>query len=166
METILQAIKKPVDNVDLGYVGHATENSVNTQFLNSLLKTGITPTCCSLTHDGKGNLLNTNADIIAAEIAKAMVPFYEVELVYCLEIDGLLEDAKNPTSKIATVSPDELKNLKQTGVVSDGLHPLVDTAANAVRQGVNQAYLTHWEDVETPTDGTKIYMEPSLSVVV
>ena len=117
--------------VDYGLVGDVTKESVNVAFLKTLLNEGITPVLCAISHDGKGNLLNTNADTIASSVASAL----GAELIYCFEKDGVLLDKDDPKSVIKHISPEIYTKLKAEGKIVDGMIPKLDNAFSALRQG-------------------------------
>ena len=117
--------------VDYGLVGDVTKGSVNVPFLKALLNEGVTPVLCAISHDGKGNLLNTNADTIASSIASAL----GAELVYCFEKDGVLLDKDDPESVIKHINPDSYTRLKAEGKIVDGMIPKLDNAFSALRAG-------------------------------
>ncbi len=101
---VILAQRRPVKEVDFGLVGDV--ESVNGPFLSSLLEKGIAPVLCAITHDGAAQLLNTNADTIASEVAVALSPWFEVELIYCFEKKGVLRDVANEDSVIPRLTPD------------------------------------------------------------
>jgi len=117
--------------VDFGFVGDVTAESVNVAFLESLIAQGITPVLCAINHDGEGNLLNTNADTIASSVAIAL----HAELVYCFEKDGVLMDKDDNSSIIASISPESYVNLKNQGIIADGMIPKLDNAFKAMAKG-------------------------------
>lgn len=135
---IIHADKRPVKEVDYGYVGDVTETGVNGALLHQLLQTGMTPVIAPLTHDGKGNMLNTNADTIARELAKALVKFTAVKLVYCFERDGVLNKDE---SVIPSITEEDLDILIAEGVVSAGMIPKLQNATSAVKAGVTEVMI-------------------------
>lgn len=134
--TIL-ASKRPVREVGYGFAGDVAGNkSIHVEVLQGLLALGITPVFAPLTHDGDGNLLNTNADTIASVLATALAPLYQVKLIYCFEKKGVLQVATDETSVIAHIDKAKFRELKETGVVSEGMIPKLDNAFAALDQGV------------------------------
>lgn len=95
---VIRSVKRPVKEVDYGYVGDVEK--VNADFLATLIRQGIVPVMAPLTHDGQGSMLNTNADTIAGETAKALAPLFDVTLVYCFEKKGVLRDENDDDSVI------------------------------------------------------------------
>lgn len=105
------AKKRPVKNIDYGFVGDVIK--VNTAVLKVLLNNHITPVFCALTHDANGQLLNTNADTIAAELAVAFAKDYQVELYYCFEKQGLLQDVTDNDSVIPLINTKQYRYLSK-----------------------------------------------------
>ncbi len=138
--------------VDYGLVGDVTKESVNVSFLKTLLNEGITPVICAISHDGQGNLLNTNADTIASSVASAL----GAELVYCFEKDGVLLDKDDPESVIKHINPDSYAKLKTEGKIVDGMIPKLDNAFSALRQGSTRVRIKNAEALCKPEAGTEI----------
>lgn len=138
---IIQAVKRPVVTIDYGFVGDLQENSVDTNTLSSLLKANLTPVLCAITHDGDGQLLNTNADTIASAVAVAMSAAYETSLVYCFEKKGVLKDVDDDTSLVKEIRSNEFEGLKEAGIVSGGMIPKLHNAFEAIKSGVNAVYI-------------------------
>lgn len=150
---VIKADKRPVKDVDYGYVGDVKATGVNVQLINTLLNTGITPVFAPLTHDGMGNMLNTNADTIAQELAKAMAGVTDVKLIYCFEKKGLLMDADDDASVISSVNTDEYERLKQQNVIFGGMIPKLDNAFAAINSGVKNVILGHADDLHQLISG-------------
>ena len=138
--------------VDYGLVGDVTKESVNVSFLKTLLDEGITPVLCAISHDGKGNLLNTNADTIASSVASAL----GAELVYCFEKDGVLMDKDDPNSVIKQINTESYTKLKAEGKISDGMIPKLDNAFSALRQGTASVRIKNASALCNPEAGTEI----------
>lgn len=136
---LIRALKRPVRDIDYGMVGDVED--VNTDGLSSLLHAGFTPVFCALTHDGNGQLLNTNADSIAADIAIALSPFYHVKLMYCFEKQGVLRDVDNPDSVIPRIDKNQVETLKKTGIISTGMIPKLSNSFRALQAGVDRVYI-------------------------
>lgn len=132
----LQAVKRPVGEIDYGWVGDVTPEGVNGQWLGALLEQGISPVFSAITHDGQGHLLNTNADTIAATLAIAMSRTRATDLLLCFEKKGVLRDVDDPASLIPRIAQSEWEGLKKEGVVHSGMLPKLENAFSAVRQGV------------------------------
>lgn len=139
--------------VDFGFVGDV--NSVNEQALYTLLEQNFVPVLAPLTHDGNGNILNTNADTIAASVAKVLASKYDVTLTYCFEKAGVLRDADDDGSVIHEITASSYTQLKNDGVISGGMIPKLDNAFNSLNGGVNKVIITSYKDIEG-SNGTTI----------
>lgn len=146
---ILHAHKRPVKEVDWGYVGDV--DKADGAMLSTLIEQGIVPIMAPLTHDGTGNLLNTNADTIAAETAKALAPYYNVTLTYCFEFPGVMLDPTDSLSVIPTITTESYRKLLADGIVSGGMIPKIDNAFEAIKNGVTQVIITKADNI----DGSK-----------
>ena len=133
------------DPIDYGYVGDI--QIIDISCVNLLFRSNITPVVCALTHDGHGQLLNTNADTIASELARALSKEYEVDLVYCFEHLGVLSDMENKVV-IPKITLDSYKDFKEQGVISDGMIPKLDNAFGAINDGVKTVKICHFEAVD------------------
>ena len=130
------AEKRPSKPIDFGFVGDLTE--VNQSFFKMLLDSGISPVCCALSHDGKGQLLNTNADTIAATLASALSDHFDVSLNYCFEKNGVLLDLEDDRSVIQTLDETNYLKLKSEGVLHTGMLPKLENCFTALKAGVKQ----------------------------
>ena len=138
---VIQAHKRPVkDGIDYGYVGDVDKASGDT--LHHLIEAGITPVMAPLTHDMQGNILNTNADTIASETAKALAPFYDVTLIFSFEKRGVLSNPDDDDSVIPTITRDDFQRLKADGTVAGGMLPKLENAFNAIAAGVKAVNIT------------------------
>ena len=137
---IMRSGKRPVTTIDYGFAGDVKE--VNTNALALLLQNGYIPVLSPLTHDKKGVLLNTNADTIAAETAKALAQLFDVTLIYCFEKNGVLMDEKDDNSVIPLINRDIYEKYKNSGVIHSGMIPKLDNAFQAVNEGVKQVIIT------------------------
>lgn len=133
---VILATKRPVRTIDYGFVGDLNEHSVNTRSLEQLLEAGLTPIFCAITHDGHGQLLNTNADTIASTLARALAGLYTVELHFCFEKDGVLTDINDESSVIPRITPEQYQALKAEGIIAAGMVPKLDNAFAALEAGV------------------------------
>lgn len=153
--------KRPVKEIDYGYVGDVKK--VNASFLYQLLEQGIVPIFAPLTHDGSGNLLNTNADTMANEIALALATLVETHLIYCFELKGVLQNFEDKNSVIPFITPRSFNDLKNNGIISKGMIPKLENAIAAIKGGVSSVTIAHAEDIhmlkEGKTLGTKIIHE-------
>ena len=138
---VIRSHRRPIqDGIDFGYVGDV--DLVNGKALQVLTEAGITPVMAPLTHDGKGNILNTNADTIASETAKALVPYYDVTLIYCFEKKGVLASPDDENSVIPTINRADFNQYVANGTVAGGMIPKLENALNAVDAGVSQVIIT------------------------
>ena len=143
---IIKAHKRPVKDVDYGFVGDV--ECADGAMLARLIEQGITPVVAPLTHDGNGNMLNTNADTMAAETAKAVAAHYDVTLMYCFEFPGVMRDPEDETSLIATITHESYKTLLADGIVSGGMIPKIDNAFNAIENGVKEVVITRADAID------------------
>jgi acetylglutamate kinase len=138
---VIKAVKRPVKDIDYGFVGDLDESSVAVDTLDSLLKSGLIPVLCAITHDGDTQLLNTNADTIASAVAVAMSASYETRLVYCFEKKGVLRDVEDDLSLVTEIRRNDFETLKAEGVVSGGMIPKLHNAFEAISKGVKAVYI-------------------------
>jgi acetylglutamate kinase len=138
---IIKAVKRPVAEIDYGFVGDLDENSVSVSTLSSLLNANLIPVLCAITHDGDTQLLNTNADTIASAVAVAMSAEYDTRLVYCFEKKGVLRDVEDELTLVEEIRRDDFETLKEQGVVSGGMIPKLHNAFEAIRKGVKAVYI-------------------------
>lgn len=124
--------------VDYGFVGDLDDSSVDTKAVHKLLDAGFTPVFSAITHDGEGQLLNTNADTIASVLAVSMAKLYDTSLIYCFEKAGVLSDIKDESSRISSIDPEYYNELKREGIISDGMIPKLDNAFEAIRNGLKE----------------------------
>ena len=140
--------------LDYGFVGDV--DSVSAVKIAHFIEAGITPVVAPLTHDGQGQMLNTNADTIAAEVAKGMAAEgYDVTLVYCFEKAGVLANADDETSVIPLITSDSFRQLVADGTISGGMLPKIENALAATHAGVSRVLITHSTDL-TASHGTRI----------
>lgn len=143
---IIKAHKREVKEIDYGFVGDV-ERADGTM-LKAIIEQGITPIVAPLTHDGKGNLLNTNADTMAAETAKALSHHYDVTLTYCFEFPGVMRNPEEPESVIPTITRESYRELLQDEIVTGGMIPKIDNAFNAIENGVAKVIITSAEAID------------------
>ena len=136
---LIRARKRTGWDVDYGFVGDIEE--VKGSHVLELLRNDFMPVFAPLTHDGNGQVLNTNADTIAAEVAASLELYAPVRLVYCFELPGLLRDPKDPESCINVLGAHEYEQLKADGIISGGMIPKLDNAFNALKEGVMQVVI-------------------------
>lgn len=150
---IITAHKRAVKDIDYGFVGDVERSDGD--MLKRLIEQGLVPIIAPLTHDKMGNLLNTNADTMAAETAKALAGFYNVTLMFCFELPGVMRNPEDPDSIIGTITSNSYKELKESGVISGGMIPKIDNAFNAIENGVEKVIITRADSIDG-TSGTHI----------
>jgi len=132
----IQAHKRPLKEIDYGFAGDI--DGVSKHTLNSILELGLTPVFCALTHDQKGQLLNTNADTIASALAIGMSTILETTLYYCFELNGVLRDFEDKNSVIKKINLDSYKNLVANKTIADGMLPKMQNCFHALKNGVKE----------------------------
>ena len=138
---VIRSHKRPLkDGIDFGFVGDV--DKADGQMLSRLIEAGITLVMAPLTHDGQGNILNTNADTIASETAKALAPFYDVTLIYSFEKKGVLSNPDDDNSVIPTITRADFERYKADGTISGGMLPKIENAFSAIEKGVNRVIIT------------------------
>ena len=128
--------KRPVKAIDYGFVGDIDEKSIEPESISKLMEAGFTPVFCAITHDGEGQLLNTNADTIASALAVALSKLYETTLIYCFEKKGVLQDINDDDSIIRELDPERYEELKIKQIIHSGMLPKLDNAFTAIACGV------------------------------
>ena len=154
---LIRAAKRPVGEIDYGYVGDI--KTVNYQALNELLTSGAIPVVAPITHDGYGQLLNTNADTIASELAAAMSYDFEVQLIFCFEKSGVLMNENDENSKINEINPEIFNELKASGVISGGMIPKLSDGFAALNRGVGVVVITNPAGISEGLRGTRLVLE-------
>lgn len=156
---LIEANRRPIKEVDYGFVGDVKSEQVNNKVLKAFLENGLTPIFAPLTHDGAGIMLNTNADTIAQELAKSMAGLMDVQLIYCFEKKGVLTDPADEESVIGRIDEQGFEDLKQKGIISDGMIPKLENAFAAIRKGVKKVLIGHaaeFDKLFAGTGGTSI----------
>ncbi|MDD3320040.1 MAG: acetylglutamate kinase [Paludibacter sp.] len=151
----MRSEKRPVTEVDYGFVGDVKE--VNAGILADLIAKDVVPVLAPLTHDKIGNLLNTNADTIAGEAAKALSEYFDVTLVYCFEKKGVLLDENDDESVISKLTPDLFEKYKVEGIINGGMIPKLENSFEALNAGVKQVVITRADMLQFKT-GTTIQL--------
>lgn len=137
---VIRSVKRPVKDIDYGFVGDVEK--VNHLLLTDLLTKNIVPVMAPLTHDGKGNMLNTNADTIAAETAKALSAAFDVTLVYCFEKKGVLCNEQDDESVIPLISREAFHAYVADGTIQGGMIPKLENSFAAIDAGVSEVIIT------------------------
>ena len=156
---LIKSKKREHTEIDFGFVGDVLENGVDAKQFEQLLNMNSVPIISSITHDGFGNLLNTNADTMASKIASALTGSYNVVLTYCFEKNGVLMDVENDESYIPVLKKENYLNLKVEGIISKGMIPKLDNAFNALESGIKQVSVCHAKHISTVKShfiGTKL----------
>ena len=149
----MRSEKRPVKDVDYGFVGDVKE--VNAGILADLIAKGVVPVLAPLTHDMNGNMLNTNADTIAGEAAKALAKYFDVTLMYSFEKKGVLLNENDDDSVISEITPSLFQKYQADGIISGGMIPKLENAFEAINAGVKQVIITRADLIHTD-GGTKI----------
>lgn len=142
---VIRSVKRPVKDVDYGFVGDVEK--VNASFLADLISKGVVPVLAPLTHDGKGNMLNTNADTIAGETAKAMASLFDVTLVYCFEKKGVLRDENDDNSVIPQITRAQFDTYVADGTIQGGMIPKLENSFSAINAGICKVVITSASDI-------------------
>ncbi|MFB6318602.1 acetylglutamate kinase [Saccharicrinis sp. FJH54] len=150
---VIEAHKRPVKDIDYGYAGDI--NRVNAGLLADLIHKDVVPVMAPLTHDLNGGMLNTNADTIASEVARALTAYYDVSLVYCFEKKGVLLDEQDDDSVISKLTRDLYKQYVDEGRISGGMIPKLDNAYASIDKGVKEVIITRSDLLHT-NSGTTI----------
>lgn len=150
---VIRSTRRLAAEIDYGYVGDPAK--VNVEALKTLLENGVVPVFCAITHDGKGQLLNTNADTVASALASALAGEYEVTLTFCFEKGGVLSDPEDENSVIRRMDRASCARYVADGTVSGGMIPKLDNALKALEAGVNEVKITKATALG-PGEGTTI----------
>jgi acetylglutamate kinase len=157
---ILPANKRPVNDIDYGFVGDIDERGLGIGNLVLLLENGLTPVIAPLTHDGKGQILNTNADTIASVLAVSLSKQYDLRLIYCFEKKGVLENVTDENSVIRLITKSSYRQLLAENKLFDGILPKIDNAFAAIGNGVKEVLIGDAKDllqnITAETRGTLI----------
>ena len=145
------SVRRPAGEVDYGFVGDVV--SADVSILSQVLFRGAVPVVAPLTHDGHGQLLNTNADTVAATMAKAFSSLFEVTLTYCFEMPGVLRNPEDKDSVIPVIDEAAFAALKANGTVSGGMIPKLQNAFDALHSGVRKVVIT---SAANPGGGTTV----------
>ena len=157
---IITAVKRPVGEIDYGFVGDITSSQLAVDSLQMFLDNEFIPVIAPVTHDGNGQLLNTNADTIAAAMAVALSAQYNVRLIYCFEKKGVLENIIDEDSVITLINKEKYAKLLHEKQLADGILPKIENAFAAIDKGVKEVLIGHAKDllknITDKTTGTLI----------
>ena len=148
---VIRAHKRINKGIDYGFAGDVDE--VNGNLISGLLQQGITPVLAPITHDLQGQLLNTNADTIAQETARALSSLYEVTLIYSFEKNGVLRLVDDEQSVIPQINPLLYQQLKDQQAIFAGMIPKMDNAFNALKSGVKKVIIGKAENIHQLLEG-------------
>lgn len=149
---VIRSHKRPVKEIDYGFVGDI--DNVNSDLLDQLISTNYLPVMVPITHDGKGQLLNTNADTIASEVAISLSSIYNTELIYCFELPGVMKDMNDNDSVINQVNFLSYEELKKEGIISAGMIPKIDNCFSSINRGVHSVRICHADNLLGKTGTT------------
>ena len=141
----MRSDKRPVKEVDYGFVGDVKE--VNSELLADLISKGVVPVLAPLTHDKQGNMLNTNADTIAGEAAKALSKHFDVTLMYCFEKKGVLMDENDDDSVIPEITRPLFDQYVEKGIIQGGMIPKLENSFEAISAGVTKVVITKASEI-------------------
>ena len=132
----IKSNKRQVTNIDYGFVGDVKEVASNS--IDRLIKANFTPVFCAITHDGNGQLLNTNADTIASKVAIGMSKKYETTIYYCFELNGVLRNINDQNSVVKYLNINTYNKLLKDGNIADGMLPKLENCFDALKNGVSK----------------------------
>lgn len=157
---LIAANKRKDPKIDWGFVGDVLSTNINIEKLELLLNNELNPVFSAITHDGKGNLLNTNADSIAAVLASALAKAgHLVSLVYCFEKKGVMLDIEDQNSVIKKITPGYYNELKEKNIIHSGMIPKLDNAFKSIGEGVQEVKICMAEDLnDFDNAGTTVRM--------
>ena len=153
---IIPAVKRQVKDIDYGFVGDLNSTELGVRSLELFVENGLCPVLAPLTHDGEGQLLNTNADTIASSVAAGLAKKYAVRLIYCFEKRGILENMEEETSVIPLVTKNSYQVLLSENKLFDGILPKIDNAFAAIDNGVQEVLIGHAGDLLKNVTGNTI----------
>ena len=151
---LLPAKRREVKEIDYGWVGDIETEKINAESWKLFLENGLTPVLASLTHDGNGNMLNTNADTIASVIAVCLSKYFEVNLIFCFEKNGVLLDINDENSVIHKMNHAEYSSLKKLNKLFAGILPKIDNSFDAVNKGVKEVIIGNSSQLSSLINGT------------
>lgn len=151
---IIRSHRRPAGEIDYGFVGDV--DRVDAQAIARLLDTGLVPVIAPLSHDGHGSMLNTNADTIASEVARALAPLFDTTLTFCFEKPGVLADENDDSSVIKKIDRATYQQLRDRSIIAGGMIPKLDNAFKALNSGVKEVIITKADAIAVPGSGTVI----------
>lgn len=151
---IIRSHRRPAGEIDYGFVGDV--DRVDAQAIARLLDAGLVPVIAPLSHDGHGSMLNTNADTIASEVARALALLFDTTLTFCFEKPGVLADENDDTSVIKKIDRATYQQLRDRNIIAGGMIPKLDNAFKALNSGVKEVIITKADAIAVPGSGTVI----------
>lgn len=146
----IKSDKRPVKDIDYGFVGDVKQVAHNS--IDKLIQADFTPVFCAITHDGNGQLLNTNADTITSQVAVGMSNLYETSIYYCFELNGVLQNIHNKNSVIKYIDSDTYRYLLDNDIITDGMLPKLENCFDALHKGVNTINMGNLSMLTQETD--------------
>lgn len=150
----IKGMKRLFQEIDFGYVGDLTVDSININFIRLIILNNIIPVFSAIVHDGNGSLLNTNADTVAANLAQALISNFEVELYYCFDKIGVLKDINDDRSLLSVINRDIFTSLLKDKLIHSGMIPKLENAFLVFEKGVKKVFLQHPKNINN-----KIYTQ-------
>jgi acetylglutamate kinase len=150
---VIPATKRPVVDIDYGFVGDVNPSCISTDMLAKFVNNGLVPVMAPITHDSAGSLLNTNADTIASSVAIALAKSFSVQLVFCFEKNGVLRDPDDDQSVIDFLNIESFREYKEKGIITAGMIPKLNNAFAALHNGVAEVRICSPDNL---TSGTTI----------
>lgn len=145
---VIKGVKRVIKKINFGYVGDLDKNSINIELIKLLILNGITPVFSAIIHDGKGNLLNTNADSIAASISTRLVNDFDLELNFCFDKIGVLNDINDEKSIIEVINEEYFKLLVNKNMIHSGMIPKLENSFLVLKEGVKKVFLRHAKNID------------------
>lgn len=146
----ISATKRPSNPTDFGFVGDIER--INFKVIDAFIENQMTPVFSAICHDTKGQLLNTNADTIATEIAIAMSAKYDTELIYCFDKKGVLMDVNDEDSVVQKINTEEYRHLREQNVIHDGMLPKMENAFHALNHNVSKVMIGNTNFIKNRTE--------------
>ena len=150
---LITAVKRPIKEIDYGFVGDIVQ--VDEEAIKTLIENGVVPVVCSLTHNQQGQLFNTNADTIAAELAIAASKLYQVSLIYCFEKPGVMMNPNDENTLIKKIDAVKYEELKQKGIIAAGMLPKMHNCFQALEKGVAKVLIMQASNLKTMNSSFK-----------
>ncbi|WP_299665674.1 acetylglutamate kinase [uncultured Polaribacter sp.] len=135
----IQSDKRPIKDIDYGFVGDVKK--VNHSAIDKLIQADFTPVFCAITHDGNGQLLNTNADTITSQVAVGMSKIHETSIYYCFELNGVLQDFNDKESVIQNIDSKSYEELLKNKIILEGMLPKLENCFDALKNGVHKVHI-------------------------